>query len=62
MNNLEILKELNLELFTRDELDEIFKGLEKYLDISIYANKEYNSPQMEQIRLGLEEDLDVNIC
>ena len=30
MNNLEILKELNLELFTRDELDEIFKGLEKY--------------------------------
>ena len=29
MNNLEILKELNLELFIRDELDEIFKGLEK---------------------------------
>lgn len=29
MNNLEILKELNLELFTRDELDEIFKGLKK---------------------------------
>ena len=30
MNNLEILKELNLELFTRDELDEMFKGLGKY--------------------------------
>lgn len=29
MNDLEILKEVNLELFTRDELDEIFKGLEK---------------------------------
>ena len=31
MINLEILKELNLELFTRDELDEIFKGLEKWI-------------------------------
>ena len=29
MNNLEILKEFNLELFTRDELDEIFKDLKK---------------------------------
>lgn len=61
MNNLEILKEVNLELFTKDEITEIFKGLEKYLDISIYANKEYNSSQMEQIRLGLEKGLDVSL-
>ena len=35
MNNLEKLKEINLGLFTKDEITEIFKGLEKYLDISI---------------------------
>ena len=29
MKQEKLLKELNLELFIRDELDEIFKGLEK---------------------------------
>ena len=42
MNNLEILKALNLEIFTRDELTEIFKGVEKDLNILIYAKKEFN--------------------
>ena len=61
MNNLEILKALNLEIFTRDELTEIFKGVEKDLNILIYAKKEFNYSQMEQIRLGLESNVDVSI-
>ena len=39
----------------------IRKGLEENLDVSIYANTDYNEHQMDEIRLGLEEDLDVSI-
>ena len=34
-------------------------GLEKNLDVSLYANFEFNAWQMEQIRLGLVSGLDV---
>ena len=36
-------------------------GLEKGLNISWYANKDFNSNQMWFIRLGLESNVDVSI-
>ena len=41
-------------------LREIFIGLENGLDVSGYANTEYNWQQMKEIRLGLEAGLDVS--
>lgn len=45
--------------FTADQIQEICEGIQKGLDISFYATKEYLSVQMRQIRLGLEENLSV---
>ena len=36
-------------------------GLKKNLDVSIYANPDFNNFQMNEIRLGLQDDLDVSI-
>ena len=36
-------------------------GLEKNLDILIYAKTEFSFSEMGEIRLGLEKDLDVSI-
>ena len=41
------------------ELEEINLGIKSGIDISVYAKKEFNSEQMYQIRLGLEEGVDV---
>ena len=38
-----------------NQICQIRLGLEKNLNISVYAKPEFNSDQMEQIRLGLEE-------
>ena len=40
-------------------MKQIRLGLEKKINISIYAKPEFNSDQMFQIRLGLEQGLDV---
>ena len=40
---------------------EIVCGLEKKIDISVYAKKKFNWKQMREIRLGLERNLDVSI-
>ena len=40
-------------------MSEIRYGLEDDLDISIYAKTEFDWPQMLQIRLGLESNLNV---
>lgn len=39
---------------------EILAGLEKGLDVSLYADTDYSAEQMRQIRLGLEDNLDVS--
>ena len=39
----------------------IRSGLEKGLDVSIYAKKEFDDFQMREIRLGLIDNLDVSI-
>ena len=47
--------------FNRDQMEQIRKGLEQGLDVSIYANPKYDRNQMKQIRNGLEQGLDVSI-
>jgi len=41
--------------------NEILQGLEKNLDVSIYAKPEFNAQQMCQIKQGLKKGLDVSI-
>lgn len=41
------------------QLVEIFTGLKKGLDVSIYAKPEFRHDQMHMIRLGLEKGLNV---
>ena len=47
--------------FNKVQQEEIMLGLEKGLNISWYANKDFNSNQMCFIRLGLERNVDVSI-
>lgn len=47
--------------FNYSQKEQISFGLQKGLDISIYAKPEFYWDQMEQIRFGLEEGLDVSI-
>ena len=47
--------------FNYSQKEQIRFGLEKGLDISIYAKPEFKGSQMEQIRFGLEHGLDVSI-
>lgn len=47
--------------FNYSQKEQISFGLQKELDISIYAKPEFNKWQMEQIRFGLEKGLDVSV-
>ena len=49
------------EHFDYEEQEEIMLELKNNVDVSFYANPEYNLNQMKQIRYGLENDLDVSI-
>jgi hypothetical protein len=42
-------------------MKEIRLGLENNLDVSVYANPEFDKDQMKEIRLGLENKLDVSV-
>lgn len=48
----EIISKYN---FTNSQKEEIKFGLEKNLDVSIYANPDYDWSQMQQIRFGLKK-------
>ncbi len=48
-------------LFNELQLDQISKGVEDGLDVSIFAKPEFDKAQMDQIRKGLENNLDVSI-
>ena len=53
-NNLSpenLVKTKRFNQFNYDQKEEILKGLEANLDVSIYAKKEFNWDQMWQIRL-----------
>ena len=41
-------------------MEQIRLGLEQGLDVSLYADEDYNWSQMEEIRLGLEDNLNVS--
>ena len=67
--NKKIYNNLNVENLTKTEwfnqFDEFQQkqiriGLEDNLNVSIYANPEFNIYQMNQIRLGLVDNLDVS--
>ena len=47
--------------FNEKQLKEIRLGLEKGLDVSIYAKPEFNNLQMKEIRLCLEKGLDISL-
>ena len=63
-NNLSVDNLVKTEWFNQfDEFQQkqIRTGLEDNLNVSIYANPEFNIYQMNQIRLGLLDNLDVSI-
>ena len=47
--------------FNYSQKEQIRFGLEKGLDVSIYAKPEFKGSQMEQIRFGLEKGLNAHI-
>ena len=56
---------LNTMMIRTDKLNDkqikqIKLGLEKDLDVSIYAKPEFDNRQMQEIRLGLEHKVDVS--
>ena len=58
-NNLNIenlMKTDWINQFDEDQKTEIIKGLEKNLDVSIYATPEFTRKQMEEIRKRLEKE------
>ena len=50
----EVKSDMDLSIFGYYQMEEIRLGLEKNLDVSVYAKPEYTHDQMEIIRLGLE--------
>ena len=62
-NNLNIenlMKTGMFNQFNEFQQEEIIKGLEENLDVSLYAKKEFEVLQMSEIRLGLIDNLDVS--
>lgn len=51
---------LNIGDYDYKQIKQIEIGLEKDLDVSIYANPEFSSEQMEMIRTGLEDGVDAS--
>ena len=62
-NNLTIENIIKTDWFNQFESfekNEIHRGLQENLDVSIYAKPEFNFFKMYQIRLGLKDNLDVS--
>ena len=60
-NNLTVENLLKTNIFNKEQKEEIEKGIEEDLDVSIYAKQDFTEYQMREIRLGLEKGLDVSI-
>ena len=63
-NNLNIENLIKTEWFNQFDKKQrriIEEGLEKQLDVSIYAKPEFTWMQMKEISWGLEDNLDVSI-
>lgn len=68
MENLDSNKQLEMhfpmtenDAYQKAQNQELKLGMEQGLDVSLYANPEFNWLQMEQIRLGLKDKLDVSV-
>lgn len=51
------LDDFDLTPFTPEEIDEIRKGIESGVDVSLYVDEMFNAEEMHWIRLGLEADI-----
>ena len=63
-NNLTIDNLIRTEYFNqfnKYQQEEIIEGLERNLDISLYAKKEFDNFQMRQIKLGLINNINVSL-
>ena len=49
------------EMFNEGQMDEINRGLESGIDVSVYAEPGYDWRQMQEIRKGLESGVDVSV-
>ncbi len=58
---IELTEEEFIKKFNKKQMKEILLGLDRGLDVSIYAKPEFDADQMKQIRLGLEKGLNVSI-
>lgn len=59
---LEIIENMSdSDKFDYNQMGQIALGLEKGLDISIYAKPEFSSRQMPEIRMGLKHEIDVSL-
>jgi len=47
--------------FNRNQQKEILEGLKSNVDVSTYANPNFDSWQMAQIKDGLQKDLDISL-
>lgn len=47
--------------YNEEQYEQIMSGVEKELDVSVYADPKYSADQMNEIRLGLLRNLDVSI-
>ena len=65
-NNLSIENLTKTEWFNQFDKKQkriIKEGLEANVDVSLYAKKEFNWRQMEEIKVGLEKKLKcINLC
>ena len=62
-NNLNIENLTKTEWFNQfniNQQEEILKGLENNLDVSVYAKPEFDWAQMRNIMMGLKANLDVS--
>ena len=46
---------INITKFDSYQMEEIRRGLEQKLDVSVYADVKFNWQQMQEIRLDLEQ-------
>ena len=63
-NNLNIenlIKTEWFEQFNKEQQEEITRGIQDNLDVSIYANLKYSWEQMQEIREGLKDKVNVSI-
>lgn len=52
--------ELSKEYYNWSQINEIYRGLQQHVDVSLFADRKFDSSQMRQIRLGLIRKLDVS--